>query len=111
MARHDAGAAGMEALLGLAALVERHSDELAELESLNVGKPMSLAKEELPICADELRFYAGAARMLTPPRRTSTTPPTRPSSAASRSGSSGRSRLELPPDDGDLEDRAGATGR
>ena len=57
----------MEALLGLAALVDRHSDELAELESLNVGKPMSLAREELPICADELRFYAGAARALNAP--------------------------------------------
>ena len=57
----------MEALLGLAALVDRHSDELAELESPNVGKPMSLANEELPICADELRFYAGAARMLNAP--------------------------------------------
>ena len=57
----------MEALLGLAALVDRHSDELAELESLNVGKPMSLAREELPICADELRFYAGAARGLNAP--------------------------------------------
>ena len=57
----------MEALLGLAALVDRHSDELAELESLNVGKPMSLAQEELPICVDELRFYAGAARALNAP--------------------------------------------
>jgi len=57
----------MEALLGLADLVERHSDELADLESLNVGKTMSLAREELPICVDELRFYAGAARALNAP--------------------------------------------
>jgi 1-pyrroline dehydrogenase len=57
----------MEALLALADLVERDSEELAELESINVGKPMSLAKEELDICADELRFYAGAARMLNAP--------------------------------------------
>ncbi len=28
----------------------------------NVGKPRSLAAEELPICSDELRFFAGAAR-------------------------------------------------
>jgi 1-pyrroline dehydrogenase len=54
----------MEALLALADLVDRHTDELAALESLNVGKPMALANEELPICADELRFFAGAARTL-----------------------------------------------
>jgi 1-pyrroline dehydrogenase len=57
----------MEALLALAELVDRHSDELAALESLNVGKPMSLAHEELPVCADELRFFAGAARALSGP--------------------------------------------
>jgi betaine-aldehyde dehydrogenase/aminobutyraldehyde dehydrogenase len=57
----------MELLLALADLVERHAGELAALESANVGKPMSLAAEELPICADELRFFAGAARTLTGP--------------------------------------------
>jgi len=55
------------ALLGLAGLLEREMDELARLESLNVGKPMSLAREEMPICVDELRFYAGAARTLHAP--------------------------------------------
>ena len=60
-------ASAMEALLGLAGLVERDRDELAELESLNVGKPMSLASEEMPICVDELRFFAGAARILHAP--------------------------------------------
>ena len=57
----------MEALLALADLVDSHTDELAALESLNVGKPMALAYEELPVCADELRFFAGAARSLTGP--------------------------------------------
>jgi betaine-aldehyde dehydrogenase/aminobutyraldehyde dehydrogenase len=51
----------------MAGVIDRHSDELAALESLNVGKPRSLAAEELPICADELRFFAGAARTLTGP--------------------------------------------
>jgi 1-pyrroline dehydrogenase len=51
-----------ELLLALADVIDRHGDELAALESANVGKPMSLAAEELPICADELRFFAGAAR-------------------------------------------------
>ena len=53
-----------EMLLKLAAAVEEHADELAELESRNVGKPLSYAKDELPVCADNLRFFAGAARVL-----------------------------------------------
>src|SRR4051794_777043 len=53
-----------EVLLEMAAVIDRHADELAALESANVGKPRSLAAEELPICADELRFFAGAARTL-----------------------------------------------
>jgi 1-pyrroline dehydrogenase len=57
----------MEKLLALAAIFDRHGEELAALESLNVGKPMSLALEEMPICADELRFFAGAARTLSGP--------------------------------------------
>ncbi|MDA0181921.1 aminobutyraldehyde dehydrogenase [Solirubrobacter phytolaccae] len=56
-----------EALLALADAVDRHADELAALEVANVGKPRSLAAEELPICADELRFFAGAARTLHAP--------------------------------------------
>src|SRR3954451_15773406 len=54
----------MEALLALADAIDAHAGELAALESANVGKPQSLAAEELPICADELRFFAGAARTL-----------------------------------------------
>ncbi len=57
----------MEVLLALADAVARHTDELAAIESANVGKPNSLAAEELPICADELRFFAGAARTLHAP--------------------------------------------
>jgi betaine-aldehyde dehydrogenase/aminobutyraldehyde dehydrogenase len=57
----------MELLLALADAVDAHAAELAALESLNVGKPMSLALEELPICSDELRFFAGAARTLSAP--------------------------------------------
>src|SRR4051794_19970671 len=56
-----------ERLLAMADVIDRHAEELAALESLNVGKPQSLAAEELPICADELRFFAGAARTLTGP--------------------------------------------
>src|SRR5438093_847711 len=53
-----------EALLKLATAIDGHADELAELESQNVGKPLSYAKDELPVCADNLRFFAGAARVL-----------------------------------------------
>jgi betaine-aldehyde dehydrogenase/aminobutyraldehyde dehydrogenase len=53
-----------EMLLKLAAAIDEHADELAELESRNVGKPLSYAKDELPQCADNLRFFAGAARVL-----------------------------------------------
>src|SRR3954468_18754616 len=57
----------MEALLALADAIDAHAGELAALESANVGKPQSLAAEELPICSDELRFFAGAARTMSGP--------------------------------------------
>jgi 1-pyrroline dehydrogenase len=53
-----------EALLKLADLIDEHTDELAQLESQNVGKPLAAAKDEMPVCADNLRFFAGAARIL-----------------------------------------------
>jgi len=51
-------------LLALADLLDEHSEELAQLESANVGKPITLAREENPISADNLRFFAAAARNL-----------------------------------------------
>jgi 1-pyrroline dehydrogenase len=54
----------MELLLALADLVDEHAEELARLESLNVGKPWWVAKDEPPAIADNLRFFAGAARHL-----------------------------------------------
>src|SRR6266542_4703814 len=53
-----------EALLKLADALEEHTDELAELESQNVGKPLSYAKDEMPVSAVNIRFFAGAARLL-----------------------------------------------
>ena len=53
-----------EALLKLADAIEDNADELAELESKNVGKPLSYARDEMPVSADNLRFFAGAARLL-----------------------------------------------
>ena len=52
------------ALLRLADRVEAAQEELATLESLNVGKPMGLAREEMEMIVDHLRFFAGAARVL-----------------------------------------------
>jgi 1-pyrroline dehydrogenase len=53
-----------EMLLKLADAIDEHADELAELESRNVGKPLSYARDELPVCSDNIRFFAGAARVL-----------------------------------------------
>ena len=52
------------ALLKLADLLEENADEFERLESLNTGKPMAVAREETPVSADNLRFFAGAARLL-----------------------------------------------
>ena len=53
-----------ELLLKLADLIDEHTDELAEIESRNVGKPIAAARDEMPVCSDNLRFFAGAARVL-----------------------------------------------
>ena len=43
----------------LATLVEDHADELARIESENVGKPISGARGEVAMVADVFHFYAG----------------------------------------------------
>jgi 1-pyrroline dehydrogenase len=53
-----------ELLHKLADVLADNAEELAQIESRNVGKPMSLAREEMPFAADNLRFFAGAARNL-----------------------------------------------
>jgi 1-pyrroline dehydrogenase len=53
-----------ELLLKLADLLDENADELAKLESTNVGKPLSYARDEMPVCSDNIRFFAGAARVL-----------------------------------------------
>jgi betaine-aldehyde dehydrogenase len=53
------------ALLKFADAVEARADEFVAVECENTGKPLSLtASEELPPCVDQLRFFAGAARVL-----------------------------------------------
>src|ERR671939_1415463 len=53
-----------EVLLKLAELIDEHADELAQLESTNFGKPLPAARDEMPVCSDNIRFFAGAARLL-----------------------------------------------
>jgi len=53
------------ALLRIADAIESRADEFVKAESLNTGKPLGLTKsEEIPPMADQIRFFAGAARML-----------------------------------------------
>jgi acyl-CoA reductase-like NAD-dependent aldehyde dehydrogenase len=44
----------------VAALVEEHGEELARIESQNVGKPISGARAEVGMVAEVFHFYAGA---------------------------------------------------
>ncbi len=53
-----------ELLLKLADLIDEHTEELAQLESQNVGKPLAAARDEMPQSSDHIRFFAGAARVL-----------------------------------------------
>ena len=46
-------------------VVEEHGEEIARLEALNAGKPLAAVEnDEIPVMADNLRFFAGAARCL-----------------------------------------------
>jgi len=54
-----------EHLLKLADAIEAHGEELARIESDNVGKPLATTiSEEIPPIVDCFRFFAGAARAL-----------------------------------------------
>ena len=53
-----------ELLLALAGVIEENAEELAQIESRNVGKPLMVSRDEMPFSADNLRFFAGAARNL-----------------------------------------------
>ena len=53
------------ALLRIADAIEARADEFVKAESQNTGKPLALtASEEIPPMVDQIRFFAGAARML-----------------------------------------------
>jgi betaine-aldehyde dehydrogenase len=53
------------ALLKLADVIEANAEELVAIESENTGKPIGLTlSEEIPPMVDQIRFFAGAARVL-----------------------------------------------
>ena len=53
------------ALLKLADVIEENAEELVAVESENTGKPVALTlSEEIPPMVDQIRFFAGAARVL-----------------------------------------------
>lgn len=54
-----------EALLRMAQALEDRAEEFVQVECENTGKPIGITRdEELPPSVDELRFFAGAARVL-----------------------------------------------
>jgi 1-pyrroline dehydrogenase len=53
-----------EMLLKLADAIDASGEELAQIESQNVGKPVPSARDEIPVATDNIRFFAGAARTL-----------------------------------------------
>jgi betaine-aldehyde dehydrogenase len=51
-------------MLKLADAIEARADEIGRLESANAGKPVGVAIDEVPVVVDNLRFFAGAGRVM-----------------------------------------------
>ena len=63
--RETTPAERQKALLRIADALEDRSAEFVKVESQNTGKPIVMTEqEEIPPCVDQLRFFAGAARVL-----------------------------------------------
>ncbi|MFE9600741.1 gamma-aminobutyraldehyde dehydrogenase [Streptomyces hokutonensis] len=63
--RDETPAARQRALLKIADAFEERAEELIAAEVENTGKPIGLTRsEEIPPMVDQIRFFAGAARML-----------------------------------------------
>lgn len=63
--RHTTPAERQVALLRVGNAIAEHAEELIALETGNTGKPVSLThSEEIPPMVDQIRFFAGAARVL-----------------------------------------------
>jgi acyl-CoA reductase-like NAD-dependent aldehyde dehydrogenase len=54
-----------QAMARLAQLTRDHAEELAHLESRNMGKPISSARWEIGAVANVIEYYAGAANKIT----------------------------------------------
>jgi betaine-aldehyde dehydrogenase len=53
------------ALLRIADMIEERGEQIADLEAADAGKPRgAVLEDEVPVMADNLRFFAGAARCL-----------------------------------------------
>jgi aminobutyraldehyde dehydrogenase len=50
-------------MLKLADAMEADAEELARLEAEDVGKPIEVSRADIPFIVDNLRFFAGAARV------------------------------------------------
>ncbi len=101
------------ALLKIADELEQRGEELARIESENTGKPLAADdREEIPPAVDQIRFFAGAARLLE--GRAAGEYMAGHTSYVRREpvGSCGADHaVELPVDDGRLEVGPGARGR
>ena len=51
-------------LLKIADAIDARGEELGRLESANAGKPVGAAIDEMAVCSDLFRFFAGAARIM-----------------------------------------------
>src|ERR671923_776351 len=53
------------AIIKLADLLEEHAEEISDLEAADAGKPRNaFLEDEMPFLCDNLRFFAGAGRVL-----------------------------------------------
>ena len=101
------------ALLKFADALEARAEEIIAAECENTGKPIELTRtEEIPPALDQIRFFAGAARVLegrSAGEYMAGLHVLRPARAGRRRRPG--DAVELPDDDGGLEVRAGAGRR
>ena len=96
-------------MYGLAELIKANGDELAELESLDNGKPLASARGDIAATVNHLRYYAGWPTKI----EGETIPVSGAQRALLHAARAGRGlrpdrALELPAADGGLEGGAGA---
>ncbi len=100
----------------LADLIEKHLEEFAQLESLDNGKPLKIARvADVPLTVNHFRYYAGWATKIEGNTIPLTGRATGQVSGLHRAGTGWRGRpdypVEFPPADGGVEARSGARRR